>query len=162
MLQELQPDLMLSDEIVAFVQSGVSIIVGVVGADGRPKTGRALGARFVTAGTVRLIYPLLTNHPLLAAAQSSGQIAVTFSAPLTHRTIQLKGICRQPEPVEPEDIASAEEQARIFAKTLQTVGHTKPFADAYCSFGASELAVLSLSVKSAFEQTPGPGAGRSI
>jgi hypothetical protein len=156
------PGEIISQEIASFIQSGVSIIVGVVGADGRARAGRALASRVMEGGIIRLIYPEEGNSVVTAAAQSGGQIAVTFSAPLSHRTIQIKGVNCRTEALGPEDRISADFQSDVFAAVLIGIGYPSAFVSAFCDYRATPLSVLSFSVRAAFEQTPGPGAGRSI
>lgn len=152
----------LSDEIVAFIESGVSIVIGVVGPDGRARTGRALAARVGRDGTIRLIYTEEGNAAVTVAAQSGGPIAVTFSAPLSHRTLQIKGFSCRPEQLEPDDEAVSQRQTEAFAAILGVVGHSPTFVRAFSDYRCAPLSVLSFPAQEAFEQTPGPGAGRSL
>jgi hypothetical protein len=152
----------LSDEIAAFIESGVSIVVGVVGPAGRALSGRALAARVMEDATVRVIYPKEGNVAITASAQSGGPIAVTFSAPLSHRTLQIKGYSSRLEVFEPDDEASFRQQADAFAAILVAVSHSPAFVHAFADYLSSALLVLSFPAEEAFEQTPGPGAGRSL
>lgn len=152
----------LPDEIVQFIQSGLSIVVAVVGADGRAQPGRAVAVRVVADGTLRLIYSADGNTAITAAARSGGPVAVTFSAPLSHRTIQIKGFSCKAEQLESEDQISAERQSEVFAAILGALGFTPAFVRAFRDYRSSELHVLGFSAHAAFEQTPGPGAGRSM
>jgi hypothetical protein len=153
---------MLSDELVTFIESGVSIVVGVVGPAGRALGGRALAARVMQDATIRVIYPEEGNAAIAASAQSGGPIAVTFSAPLSHRTLQIKGLSSRTENLEPEDLASVRQQGDAFAAILVAVGHSPAFVQAFSDYLSSALLVLSFPAEEAFEQTPGPGAGRSL
>jgi hypothetical protein len=153
---------LLSDEIVEFIESGVSIVIGVVGSDGRAQTGRALAVRMGPDGAIRLIYPMEGNATVAAAAQSGNPIAVTFSAPLSHRTVQIKGFTCKAEELDPEDLISAECQSDAFAAILGAIGYPAYFVQAFRDFRSAPLGVLSFPAQAAFEQTPGPGAGRSI
>ena len=53
---------------MAFVESGLSIVVGVVGPGGRALTGRALAARVMRDATIRLIYAEEGNAAITVAA----------------------------------------------------------------------------------------------
>jgi hypothetical protein len=152
----------LSEEIADFIQSGVSIVVGVVGPDGRALGGRALAARVEQDARIRVIYPQEGNAALTAAAASGGPVAVTFSAPLSHRTVQIKGFSSLHEVLEPEDEASVQRQGAAFAAILVAVGHPPVFVNAFSSYLAATMLVFSFPAEEAFEQTPGPGAGRSL
>lgn len=153
---------LLSDEIGQFLQSGLGIILGVVGPDGRARTGRALAVRVVGPDAIRVIYPAEGNAEILGTALATGAIAVTFSAPLTNRTIQVKSSTCRAEPVTAEDTTAIRQQTGVFADVLAAIGYSPAFVSGFCGMSSSELCVLSLSVEAAFEQTPGPGAGRSI
>jgi hypothetical protein len=153
---------LLSDEIVSFIESGVSIIVGVVGAEGRAQTGRALAARVVAGVMIRLVYAVEGNSAVTAAAQVGGAIAVTFSAPLSHRTIQVKGSSCAAVALDPEDQASTEQQTAAFSAILSAIGYPPYFVSAFSDYRSSELRALCFCAEAAFEQTPGPGAGRAI
>lgn len=152
----------LSDEIVDFIESGVSIIVGVVGADGRARGGRALASRVLAGGAIRLIYPAEGNSAISDTAQSGGPIAVTFSAPMSHRTIQLKAMSTRAEELEAEDLKSLTHQTDAFASVLRAIGYGPSFVRTFCQRRSQSVCVLSFSPNAAFEQTPGPGAGRKL
>jgi hypothetical protein len=152
----------LSDEVVTFIESGLSIVVGVVGPGGRALTGRALAARVMPDATIRLIYVAEGNATITDTVQSGGPIAVTFTAPLSHRTVQIKGFSTKPEEVEPEDEASAWRQTDALVAVLGAMGHSTALVQAFSDYRSSAPLVLSFPVQDAFEQTPGPGAGRSL
>lgn len=152
----------LSDEVASFIESGVSIVVAVVGPARRALSGRALAARVMPDATIRVIYPEEGNAALTASARTGGPIAVTFSAPLSHRTLQIKGFSSRIEDLEAEDMASVRQQGGAFAAILVTVGHSPAFVQAFSDYLSTTLLVLSFPAEEAFEQTPGPGAGRSL
>lgn len=152
----------LSEQIVAFIESGVSIIIGVAGPGGQARPGRALAARVVGDGTIRLIYTEEGNAAITASAKAGGPIAVTFSAPVSHRTVQIKGFFSRPEELLPDDEDCVRQQTDAFAETLAAVGEPPWFVKAFCEYRSSPLSVLSFPAQEAFEQTPGPGAGRSL
>lgn len=152
----------LSDQVVAFIESGVSIVMGVAWPKGQARTGRALAARAVKDGTIRLVYAEVGNAAITASAVAGGPIAVTFSAPLSHRTVQIKGFFSRAEELHLEDENCVRKQTDSFAATLAAVGEPPRFVQAFCDYRSSPLRVLSFPAQEAFEQTPGPGAGRSL
>lgn len=156
------PGASLSDEIVSFIESGLSIVVGVMGPGGRATTGRALAVRVLPDGLVRLIYAEEGNAALSATAAAGRAIAVTFSAPLSHRTLQIKGFSSSVAELEPDDSASVQRQTDAFGAILGAIGYPPSFVQAFSDYRSSPLCVLSFRAEAAFEQTPGPGAGRSI
>lgn len=149
----------LPEEVTVFIQSGVSVIVGVVGPDGRARAGRALATRVLASGVIRLMYPTEGNDAIIAAAQKGGPIAATFSAPISHRTIQLKSGTSQTAQLEPEDRISVDHQMDAFAAVLGMLGFPPYFLKSFCDSRSESISVLSFVPQFAFEQTPGPRAG---
>jgi hypothetical protein len=152
----------LTEEVVAFMESGLSIVMAVVGPGGRALTGRALAVRVTPEARIRLIYAEEGNEAVTASAKSGQPIAATFSAPLSHRTLQLKGFSSREEDFAPEDEAAARKQTDVFAAILGAVGHTPAFVQAFTGYRSSAARVLSFPAQEAYEQTPGPGAGRPL
>jgi hypothetical protein len=157
-----RPRVALSDEVVAFIESGLSIVVGVVGPAGRAQTGRALAARVLPDATIRVIFADEGNDAVVASARAGGPIAATFSAPMSHRTLQIKGFTSRLEEYDAEDAAATERQCDAFAGVLEAVSHPPAFVQAFLDYRQSKLWVLSFPMHEAYEQTPGPGAGRTL
>lgn len=152
----------LPEEIAEFIESGVSIILAVVGADGRAKAGRALAARVVAGGAIRVIYPAFGNAEITAAVAAGGPVAATFSAPMSHRTIQLKAMASRAERIVAEDGASLGRQIDAFAGVLRAIGYAPSFVQSFCDNRSQSVLVLGFVPEMAFEQTPGPGAGGEL
>jgi hypothetical protein len=157
-----RPRVALSDDVISFIESGVSIVMAVVGPTGRAHAGRALAARVLPDATLRIIFPHEGNDAITAAVQTGGPIAVTFSAPLSHRTLQIKGLSSRPEELDPVDLAMSQTQCKAFAGVIAAAGHPPAFVQAFMDYCASTPQVLSFPAHEAYEQTPGPGAGRSL
>lgn len=152
----------LADEIGDFIQSGVSIILAVVAGDGRAIAGRALASRVMADGAIRVIYPAIGNTAITAAVEAGGPIAVTFSAPMSHRTIQLKAMSSRSEALGPDDRTSLGQQIDAFAAILRAIGYNAAFVQSFCDNRSESVLVLGFHPEMAFEQTPGPGAGREL
>lgn len=152
----------LSDDVISFIESGVSIVIAVVGPTGRAHAGRALAARVLSDATIRVIFPDEGNDAITAAVQAGSPIAVTFSAPLSHRTLQIKGFSSRPEQLDPVDQAMSQIQCKGFAGVIAAAGHPPTFVQAFMDYCSSTSRVLSFPAEEAFEQTPGPGAGRTL
>lgn len=157
-----RPRVALSDEVISFIESGVSIVCAVVGPAGRAQTGRALAARVLPDATIRVIFANEGNEAIATAAQAGGKIAMTFSAPMSHRTLQIKGYSSGLEELDPEDDAITGQQCDAFAGVLRAVGHPPGFVQAFLDYRVSKRWVVSFPAHEAFEQTPGPGAGRML
>src|SRR5262245_35076485 len=81
----------LTPDLEAFCQSGISVIVAACRPGETPVGGLGCGCRILADGRMRLLLPRPGNEGLLAAAERGARIAATFTQPFTHRSIQVKG-----------------------------------------------------------------------
>lgn len=143
-----------------FLREGKSINVGSSNGAGRPSLVRALGAKVsVEAGTVTLFLHRPQASDLLTDLAAHGRLAVVFSDPPTHRTLQLKGSDAREVPPRPEDVAQALEYIESFARVLAPLGFTPAFVRTVQTFEPEDLATVVFTPQAAFDQTPGPQAG---
>jgi len=152
----------LTAELVDFMQSGISIILGSVAEDGTPVPGRAQGCIVEKMGTVRITIEAGPYGPLLRAVTVGRPLAVTFSRPEDHRSIQLKSASARLSPLQPQDRDAAIRQASGLSDQLVILDYARAFSDAYVTFDPDDLAVIEFSPEQAFVQTPGPGAGTEL
>jgi hypothetical protein len=152
----------LTEEIAAFCQSGVGVALASRDRDGWPVLARGRGCRIEADGRVRVLLRSGSGTAVLEAIAGGSQIAVTFSQPGSHRSIQLKAASAEIRPVEPADEVAAQAQSRIFRDLLIAAAYPEEFASVYCSAGDDVPAVIVLVPESAFVQTPGPGAGSRL
>jgi hypothetical protein len=151
----------LSKEIEAFCGSGVSVVLGGRGANGRAVVGRGFGAR-VDGDKVRVTLERRANTLLLAALAAGSAIAVTLTLPSTHRSIQLKGAAARVDRATPEDLAATAANRAGFRAELAGFGYDQAFASTYTTYEAGDLVVAIFAPISVFTQTPGPDAGAEI
>lgn len=83
--------MILDDERRAFLVSPVMIIVAGCGADLRPSTARALGARLGEGDVVELVASRWQWPTLVEDVARRGGVAVTFVRPNDYATYQAKG-----------------------------------------------------------------------
>jgi hypothetical protein len=146
----------------AFVTGGVSIIAASRGADNRPAIARAAGCRVSRDGRrITLFVSAARGSALLEAVRSTGVIAAVFSQPSTHRTIQLKGSDGAVATLEPGDAELVARYADAFAAELSGLGYSE-VGRAVVWAPLEELLAVAYTPTSAFDQTPGPRAGRRL
>lgn len=152
----------LSEDIAAFCQSGISVIVAVRGRDGTPVAGLALGCTIDTEGSVRILLRRSANEALLDALIAGSRIAATFSRPADHRSIQLKGsdAALLDTMAADEEILAA--QCIGMARELVDAGYSPAFAAGYCAYAFSDIVIVAFDPEQIFVQTPGPGAGSRL
>jgi len=153
----------LDEEHAAFIQSGISINAASSGPGNVPAVSRALGCR-VSADRRRVTVFVATSRSaaLLEAIAASRRIAVVFSQPSTHRTIQLKGADAARAGVEDGDWALIERCAEAFGADLAAAGFGEGLAGLLLDAEPADVVAVSFSPSAAFNQTPGPGAGRPL
>lgn len=140
------------------MESGVSLLVGSRNGALRPSSARGFGFELDAqrgAGTVFLA--AAGSEVTLGNLRENGQLALTFSRPIDHRSLQVKGRVLS--------IAETTEQQRLvqeryfsrFCEGLILSGHQEKLLRRiryYPSYA------IGFRIESMFDQTPGPGAGR--
>ena len=155
--------LQLDPDHLRFMAGGVSINTGSSGPDGRPSQCRAFGCR--VDGKARRITVFLSAPQavdLLGHVGQSGAIAVVFSEPPTHRTIQIKGRDARVEPLAPGDPAVVEAYRRAFVECLRPLGFPEAMVRALLDCADKDLVAVAFTPEAAFNQTPGAQAGTPL
>jgi len=150
----------ISEELTAFVESGVSIQVGTRDHRLFPECVRAYGAR-VERGRreVTVFLPDATAASTLANLADNGRIAVCFSRIEDHRSIQLKGKVVAVAPATPDDRPIVDRYRGEFVKNIAVIGLPPRIS---LRLNAWPCRAVRFRVESLFVQTPGPGAGAPL
>ncbi len=154
---------LLDEELAAFIQGGVSILAASRDARLVPSLARAVGCR-AAPGRPHVAVFLLASQSgaLLADYRANGAIAVVFSQPSTHRTLQLKGSDAAPEPLEEGDWVRVARYREALTAELVAIGHLGALGRALLAGDRGDLVAVGFTVSAAFEQTPGPAAGTAL
>jgi len=147
----------------AFIQGGVSVIVATRNADLVADAMRGCGCR-VSRDRRRVVVLLdrLRADTLIADVNANGQIAVVFSQPSTHRTIQLKGTDASVVRPKPSDRALVASHREEWVDELCRIGYSRDFAKAFWGPLPEALVAIAFTPSAAFQQTPGPAAGQPL
>ena len=150
----------LPAELVDFVESGVSILVGTRDAQLRPEAVRAVGC---TVGkdlrTLSIVLNAATSRRTIANLEAGSPMAVTFNRPIDHRSMQVKGPCLRLRTGTAADDEGARRYLAAFADALYLVGVSRATAR---RVRGVPCMVAELEVRELFEQTPGPVAGNRL
>ena len=158
-----QSSTVLDDDHAAFVQSGLSIVVASRSEDNVPSVARALGCRVAEdRGSVTIFLWAPQAGALLTDIRATGMVAVVFSRPSTHRTIQLKGRDARVVPRDEGGRAIVARNTDLLVQDLAWLGHRQDLARAYLHCEPDELAAIVFTPSAGFDQTPGPGAGKPL
>jgi hypothetical protein len=153
----------LDEEHAAFIQQGVSIIVCSRTSGNVTDVARGCGCR--VSGDRRQVVVLVERSrtsSMLEDFQANGMIAVVFSQPSTHRTIQLKGTDAHAARLAPADRTLLQRHADAWAEDLAKIGYTAEFARALHGEPRDDLVAIGFTPTAAFLQTPGPQAGKRL
>lgn len=154
----------LTPEFLAMITRGVSVIVSGCGPDLTPSLMRGVGSLIEGQGErVTVFLNRTPSAQLLRDIAATGRVAVVFSEPSSHRTVQLKarsGV-RIREARE-HDLPALQRYAASMAVELSRVGLGPEFAAAMLAYRFDDLVALSFSPEEAYDQTPGPRAGQPI
>jgi hypothetical protein len=154
---------LIDEELAAFLQGGVSMHAASCAPGRAPGLARPLGCR-VSADRRTVTVFLLASQaaPLLEDFRGNGRIAVVFSRPRSHRTVQLKGRDARVGPTAPEDARIVGQYRQAFVEELSFLNYDPSLPRTLLSGAQDDLVAVSFTPSEAFVQTPGPGAGAAL
>ena len=153
----------LPPDLVAIMARGVSVIVASRDAALRPSLMRAVGSRVEADGgdiTVYLSRP--QSRQLVQDLAATGHVAVVFSVPSTHRSVQLKASRVEMRNADADDAAVLARYLASMEHEVQQVGFAPPLTRAMLAHRLDDVVAVRFTPEQAFDQTPGPRAGTAI
>jgi hypothetical protein len=154
---------LLPPDLVAMMVRGVSVIVASRDASLRPSIMRAVGSNIADNG--RSITVFVSRHQsrqLVQDIAATGHLAVVFSEPSTHRTVQVKATRAA---LRSADAADEPVMARYLVSMeheIQQVGFPPSATRAMLAHRIDDLVAITFEPELAFDQTPGPQAGTRL
>ncbi len=147
----------------AFIERGISISISACGRDNLPSVTRALGCR-VSADrrTLTVLLGQRAGAAVLADIRASAQVAVVFSEPSTHRTVQLKAVDAIVESASGADLQHVARYRDSYTRELGLLGYNRALAAALLACPDEDIVAVSFTPSAAFSQTPGPNAGQAL
>jgi hypothetical protein len=154
----------LTAEQAAFLQGPVSINVAASGRDGWPCVCRAQGCTVARdRHAVTVLLSARRGREVLDALDAGSGIAVVFSRPATHATLQLKASRATRMAANAALRVCNGRYARGFAGELAALGYGTDLGQGLIAvMTASDLVALRFAPDIVFDQTPGPAAGRVL
>jgi hypothetical protein len=150
----------ISNDLAAFLESGISVLVGTRDAQLMPESSRAFGARVEAGGTEVTVYmPEAFSTCSFANLRENGRIAVCFSRPSDHRSFQLKGRVLETRGCTEADHPHLDRYARLAGLTFTAIGIP---ARVLRRLAVLPCRAVRFRVEAVFVQTPGPGAGQPL
>lgn len=157
------PQLRLPPDTLAFMARGVSVIVGSRDADMRPSIMRGLGSDVTPDGSEVTVFLARSQaRQLLQDIASTGHLAVVFSEPATHRSVQLKATRAHIRPAEEADRPLLARYLASMEKEISLAGYPPELARAMLAHRLEDVVAVRFAPEQAFDQTPGAKAGRQL
>jgi hypothetical protein len=154
---------LIDAEHLAFMQGGVSISVASCDRDNLPALVRSTGCRISPDGRrVTVFISSAQGERVLQAIRETAAIAVAFSEPSSHRTMQAKGFDAVIGPLEEGDLQRIRVYRDAFAHALEPLGFSQPLIRTMLAFPPADIVAITFTPLEAFSQTPGPKAGAPL
>lgn len=148
---------------IAFMRGGVSINVASCDRNGMPQLTRAIGCRVTDDGSrVTVFIPEAKSLPVQRDIFATGAIAVAFTQPSTHRTMQLKSRDARVTTLLPEDAQMIEAYRDAFVIEVGADGFHEEMVRSLLACPPEQLVALTFCPSEAYTQTPGPNAGKKL
>jgi hypothetical protein len=150
----------IPEDLVEFLESGVSILVGTRDADLRPEAARGF-AVVVEPDRRRLRVHLLEkgSERTVANLKANGEVSVAFSRPVDHVSVQAKGKCVEVRPGGEPDRAAVERYRAAYVEGLYVIGMPRGLTKRMRTW---PCVAFTVEIEALFSQTPGPSAGRRL
>jgi pyridoxamine 5'-phosphate oxidase-like protein len=149
----------IPSELHAFLESGITILVGSRDARLVPESVRGVGAKIARDGTELTIWiPAVTAARTLANVADNGRLAVYFCS-IDHRSFQFKGRVTSTREARPKERAELERYRAALAQLWGNIGVPPRLTHRMVVWPAH---AVTMQVESVFVQTPGPGAGAAL
>ena len=156
------PNLLPSD-LLAMIDRGVSAHVASRDVAMRPSLMRALGSSVAEGGrAITVFVSRRQSRQLVQDVAATGHIAVVFSEPASHRTVQVKATRATLRNAETSDEPVLARYLASMEYEIQRVGVAPPLTRAMLAHRLDDLVAISFEPEAAFDQTPGPKAGTAL
>lgn len=149
-------------EHARFLEGAVSIIVASRNAANQPELVRAQGCRVARdRRQVRLFLASAQASAPLDDVRQNGLVAVVFTEPGTHRSLQLKGEAARVLRPRADEAARMDAYRDAMVVRLARSGVSEALTRALLA-PVGAVVALQFVPTQAYVQTPGPGAGRPL
>lgn len=153
----------LSDEQKAFItMKGLSISAASTRPAALPSMARSIGSRVVPDGRITIFFASTPAAALLDDVRRTGAIAVVFSFPGTHETLQIKAVDAEIVPLAEGDTALIQAYQDGFVQQLGEFGYSATLIRALITCPMDDVVGVSFNASAIFSQTPGPRAGEPL
>lgn len=156
-------DAAIDPELALFLTSHLSIHVAACDDPSQPTLVRAVGCKVSDdRRRIRILFPGSQATGLQRSIQTNGRIAVVFSDPVSHRTLQFKGQDAELSMADDQDRKTLAPHLKGFSERLQKLDVPGTYVYALCHCDPDDLVAVTFSPLMVYQQTPGQQAGQAI
>ncbi|MGV3573212.1 MAG: hypothetical protein ACO1PB_21675 [Ramlibacter sp.] len=153
----------LPPDLLAMMAKGVSVIVGSRDAAMRPSVMRAVGSLVEDGGrTITVYLSRRQSRQVIQDIAATGHVAVVFSEPASHRTVQLKAARATIRDAQATDAPVLARYLASMEHEVQRVGFGPHLTRAMLAHQLDDVVAVGFTPEQAFDQTPGPRAGAAL
>jgi Pyridoxamine 5'-phosphate oxidase len=150
----------IDDNLKEFVQSGVAAIVATGDSRRRPHVKMGWSPRVHEDGqTVDVFLDAARASQTLTNLRQNGRIAMTVVHPVSVRSVQFKGTFGGEGSPSPDDVRWVQRGREEFSVSTALVGDPP---EVIRNLWLPDVVRISFVVEQAFDQTPGPEAGKPL
>lgn len=150
---------MLDDDTIDFLHGGCALLVGTVDETGTPHAGRGHGLTVLSVEPVRVrLLVDADDHLTLANLRPGAPVAICTADVPTLRSLQLKGRVVTVQPGTAADTAKQQQYAHDFTDDIHRTDGDP--LEVIRRWADRDVVACEVDVDEAFDQTPGPSAGR--
>jgi hypothetical protein len=151
----------LDPGVIEFVHGGVAVGVATRDDDLRPEFARGWGPEVSADGrSLRLCVPAPQGSRMRSNLEQNGALAVGFSPPTIARAVQVKGVAARVSEADDADVGRVERHLASFVVECVRIGVPPDLSRRM--FMGTGLVAVEFSIDEAYDQTPGPTAGRRL
>ena len=147
-------------DLKEFVESGVAGLVGTGDGDARPCCAYGWAPRVgADGGTIDVFLDAERSEPTLSNLKANGRVAMTLADPVSYRSVQLKGTFRESGEPDEADREWVQRQREAFLTATTLIGDPPAVVR---NAWLDDVVRVTFAPEVAFDQTPGPGAGKPL
>ena len=157
------PGVQLDAATAEFVTGVTSMSIATRNAQLLPAVGKALGCIVgADRGWLTVLIDGEQSAQITADISAGSPVAVVFSLPATHRTVQIKGAQATLSPASPTQQVRARLHVDAIVEHLVPLGYDEAALRMFFGFDPESLLAVRFAPTAVFAQTPGPRAGERI
>jgi hypothetical protein len=149
----------IHDDLKDFIESDVATLIGSAESPERPHIAWGWAPRVKDEGVIEVFLDAERADRTIANLRANPRIALTMAQPITYRSVQLKGDFLDVSPPSEEDEVYVQRRREGFVSACVLVGDPP---EAIRNLWLDDVVGITFSVDRAFDQTPGPNAGKPL